>query len=456
MASVFQRNWRWYMRFKNASGNWTKKATAARTKTEALRLANDLERLAEQQRLGLSPAPIDPTITLSDLCNWWLNAWCRPASLSRERSRLGRHVMHDPIGRIPLRSLTASQLEGKLRSMEQIGLSAPYVNGLRRVLKAVFNRASNERPPLWVGTNPVNGTVHRDEPKPKRDTLSSNEVGRFLAALPQHERNVFATAVLAGLRKGELCGLRREDADLEAGTIRVARSYNRQTTKGGHTDHVPISELLNPYLQNAMQSSPSDLVFPDKSGQMRDQNWKPGAIMKRALARARIVNGYDHVCRRCKSRNAPYSERANDAKLRHCPKCGMKLWPKPLPRRIRFHDLRGTCGTLQSRAGAPLPVTQRTLRHRDPEITDRYYLHHGLEEQRTYLNRMIPKRDAQSIAALAPAVAEDPPSLVPIVSPAYENVNGAASPSAQNHAESQRKKKKRETRIGLATLSLGS
>ena len=30
----------------------------------------------------------------------------------------------------------------------------------------------------------------------------------------------------------------------------------------------------------------------------------------------------------------------------HCPACGMKLWPKALPRPMRFHDLRHTTATL--------------------------------------------------------------------------------------------------------------
>jgi integrase len=54
-------------------------------------------------------------------------------------------------------------------------------------------------------------------------------------------RNLFATALYTGMRKGELFGLRASDVDLDGRTITVARSYDRPTTKGGHADVIPIA-----------------------------------------------------------------------------------------------------------------------------------------------------------------------------------------------------------------------
>lgn len=57
MASVFERNGRWYLRVKDGAGIWRKIPTLARTKTEARRNAEDYERQSERQRLGLEPLP---------------------------------------------------------------------------------------------------------------------------------------------------------------------------------------------------------------------------------------------------------------------------------------------------------------------------------------------------------------------------------------------------------------
>src|SRR6266566_5043763 len=49
----------------------------------------------------------------------------------------------------------------------------------------------------------------------------------LVEAVAEDDRAVWATAFYAGLRLGELWALRDEDVDLEAGVIRVERSWDR-------------------------------------------------------------------------------------------------------------------------------------------------------------------------------------------------------------------------------------
>ncbi len=58
---------------KDGTGAWRSHATKATTKTEAKRLAQDMERQAERQRFGLEPLPAESTQTLGQLCEWWLD-----------------------------------------------------------------------------------------------------------------------------------------------------------------------------------------------------------------------------------------------------------------------------------------------------------------------------------------------------------------------------------------------
>src|SRR6266851_5839018 len=102
MASVFKREGRWYLRFKDFAGRWTQQASAARTKTQARRLADDLERKAERQRLRLEPIPTDSGLSLSQLSEWWLENRCPPASRYRERKRLEGQMKNTSLGRLPL------------------------------------------------------------------------------------------------------------------------------------------------------------------------------------------------------------------------------------------------------------------------------------------------------------------------------------------------------------------
>ena len=89
MASVYQKPGRktWYMHVRDGTGRFRDLATKARTKTAAKEIAQEYEARAKRQLLGLEPRPTDSSMTLADLCEWWLKERCKPASLRRERSR---------------------------------------------------------------------------------------------------------------------------------------------------------------------------------------------------------------------------------------------------------------------------------------------------------------------------------------------------------------------------------
>lgn len=77
MASAFRRGRRWIIKFKDARGRWCTRSSSAQTKTEAKRLAVDLERKAERQRLRLEVGPFDETLTLGALLSRWETAHFR-------------------------------------------------------------------------------------------------------------------------------------------------------------------------------------------------------------------------------------------------------------------------------------------------------------------------------------------------------------------------------------------
>jgi integrase len=150
----------------------------------------------------------------------------------------------------------------------------------------------------------------------------------------------------------------------------VARSGDRDTTKGGHADVVPIAAELVPFLSAAVSSSPSEFVFVGLDGEGMRGHLRPEKVLRSAMARAGIVDGYLHVCRR---RGCTFKGPASDAALRRCPVHGARLWPKPKVRKTRFHDLRHTTASLLMQAGAPIHVVQKVLRHRDQRMTANVY-----------------------------------------------------------------------------------
>jgi integrase len=73
-----------------------------------------------------------------------------------------------------------------------------------------------------------------------------------------------ATSIYAGLRKGELMGLRWIDVNLDGGLLTVARSYTL-APKSGKPRHVPINPELAVILRRWREQCPTTdegLVFP--------------------------------------------------------------------------------------------------------------------------------------------------------------------------------------------------
>jgi integrase len=90
-------------------------------------------------------------------------------------------------------------------------------------LRVIFRRAVED------GDLALNPCTHLRLPavRGRRERIASHEEAqRLLAALPERDRPIWATALYAGLRRGELMALRWEDVDLAAGVIRVERAYD--------------------------------------------------------------------------------------------------------------------------------------------------------------------------------------------------------------------------------------
>ena len=118
-----------------------------------------------------------------------------------------------------------------------------------------------------VSVNPTTGIkLPRAKGKRKRIT-SPEEATRLLAALPAEDRPLWATAMYAGLRRGELRALRWEDVDLGGNIIHVQRSWDpiegAQETKTDAERKVPSASILRDYLveHRIRATDPNGLVF---------------------------------------------------------------------------------------------------------------------------------------------------------------------------------------------------
>jgi integrase len=413
MASVYEKAGKWYMRFKDSSGKWRDKVTKARTKTEARRLAEELERKAERQRFGMEERPPeDGGGTLAELMEWWLEKYSagRPTH-ARNGYTIRRHIIGSELAPLRLVDLTPGKVETFLLEKES-DLGPASVNHLRRYILTAFNCARQAG--RYMGKNPAKEVRTRKVPRRVPDFLKAEEVAAVLEALNPRWCPLFATAIYTGLRKGELLGLRKVNVDLSNRLLTVAHSWGRDTTKGGHAEAIPIAAELVVYLQEALSLSPSELVFPGEDGAMRRRDVQLEDVLRRAMGRAGVVQGYRHACRK---KGCGHSEEAADANPRACPTCGGGLWAKALVRRIRFHDLRHTTASLLMMSGANPAAVQRIMRHTDPRITTQTYGHLTPNYLRAEVDRLsfgLPAESAKGQASTpAGAVALGPQGAAP-------------------------------------------
>jgi len=412
MASVYRRNEVWYVRYKDGHGKWRSQASTATSKTEARRLAGELERRAERQRLGLEPFPVeDGGGTVAELLAWWLETYVTSPKENRRLSGVvRRHFDGSELASLRLVETTSQNIEVFLQERSSV-VKPNTLNHLRGYLCTAFSRARQAG--RWSGANPVMEVRRRKVPRRLPTFLRVEEVPRVLAVLSPQHRPLFATALYTGMRKGELAGLRKTDVDFGLGLINVCRSYDHDTTKSGRAEAIPMADELRSYLEKAIAASPSEYVFPGVEGALMSENNPLEKILRRALRRAGIVTGYVHVCRK---KGCGHSELAPDNDVRRCPVHDHKLWPKAQVRAIRFHDLRHSTASLLLMAGASPAAVQRILRHSDPRITMDVYGHLVPGFLRDEVNRLsfgAPPTESQAVASastqLVTTLLQDPP-----------------------------------------------
>lgn len=120
--------------------------------------------------------------------------------------------------------------------------------------------------------------------------LTSKEVRALLAAANKAHRTAFMLAAYAGLRGGEIRGLRWRNIDLKGGILVVRQSICRGVAaapKSGHERIVPLTEELRKALENVRPIDPNALVATNAKG----RPWTETSLLaafKRAQKRAKL------------------------------------------------------------------------------------------------------------------------------------------------------------------------
>ncbi len=184
----------------------------------------------------------------------------KPSAVAGYRRALTLRVL-PVLGSMRLNDVTTKHVQELVDDLVRRGFEAATIDSSVTPAKALYRRA------VARGDARVNPTIGIAKPavrsKAKR-IVAASDAEAMIAALDPNERPLWATAFYAGLRRGELIGLRREDVDLAAGVLRVERGWDlvegeiAPKSRQGKRK-VPVSGILRDHLDEHLLGDIDDL-----------------------------------------------------------------------------------------------------------------------------------------------------------------------------------------------------
>lgn len=331
-------------------GKRTRKSVYGKTKREVL---EKLRRAQREKDLGRLVA--DERQTVGEFLEWWqstvLPGTVGEGSLEAYRRRLRLYVI-PAVGKIRLTHLRPGHVTEMMRSMERRGLSAATQDSARKVLSKALRRAAQE------GLVVQNVAQLADPPKVvhgESRAMTADEVVTFLRALEgERLKAAYLTAVVLGLRRGELLGLRWDDVDLDAAepAVEIRQQLQRREGRG-----LVLAPLKTP-------KSRRRLVLPPRLvAELRA--WRAAQAADRLAAGPGWADDSGLVF------TTPLGTPVDPDNFRHrlstiTARAGLGAW--------RTHELRKTTGSVLFDQGVPMKLISETLGHSSERVTSDVYV----------------------------------------------------------------------------------
>lgn len=314
----------------------------------------ELRELVRRYEAASWSAPSSETV--AEFLQRWLRdhaeANLRDTSASKYRYTVEKYIA-PRLGHVALQQLTPALIQGMCSDLLARGARGGKPLG-RRTVKEVYGslRSALNCAVRWgvLLANPVQGVDAPRAATPEMKFWTQEQAMAFLEAVREDPSYpVFWLAVVCGMRRGEIAGLKWDDVDWEGRRISVQRTL--VPTQGGPPR---IHETKTATGRRPLDVGPETL---------------------RILRRHRARQAEE------KLRNPDYADGnwifADERGLvynpnRHSKRFWELLSGTGLPR-IRFHDLRHTCATLMLKRGEHPKVVSERLGHASVQITlDRY------------------------------------------------------------------------------------
>lgn len=306
-----------------------------RTRTE---VAGKLTELAQRVQSGAVIPTRSPTV--SAYLDYWLTEVAepklRPTTLAKYRSTVELYL-RPGLGTQRLDKLTVATVQRFLNTRRNAGDSVPKLRMIREVLSTALGRAVREE---LIPRNVAQLTTLPTQQRARRTAWTADQARRFLdAATGDPAHPVFTLALLYGLRRGEIAGLRWNDIDFDNNRITVRSTLVRvggQLVRGPTKTPAGVRPL--PLVPMAREALLAQRQRQDEQRSAAGSDWHDTGYVfttrtGRPIEPRNLSRSFDRI--------------VADADL-----------PK-----IVFHDLRRTAATLLKDLGVPARDAQVILGH---------------------------------------------------------------------------------------------
>jgi integrase len=319
-------NGRYRARYRDASGKEHLKRFA---------LKRDAQQWLDQETAKLQTgswvAPKTAKTTMREWCQRWLQTYGthKPSTLRRARSHCDKIIAE--FGDRRLDSIKPSDVRSWTTRLREEGLANSYVYRLHGRLSQIMSDAVHDG---MLARNPCSRRTAPPTGRQRLCLITTEQVWALYEAMEERYRASILLGAFAGLRVGEVCGLRVSDVEFMRGIIRPAVQYpNDELKTEVSRSPVPVPKDLALMLSRHVELHPSMWVLSDPIGRQLG----PWAL-ERAFREAKAqVNG--------------------------------------LPEGLRFHDLRHYFASLLIASGCDVKIVQARLRHASPMTTLNTYSH---------------------------------------------------------------------------------
>jgi len=294
--------------------------------------------------------------TLSDYLTTWLveaERTLKPLTMRDYRRHVNDEII-PALGRTPLSRLRMSHVTDFISALDRAGRGATTVRRIHATLRSALSDAQASR---LIDSNPaLLPRKMRALPKvePKRvQPWEPLEAARFLDAIGEHRLGaLFELAILTGMRRGELVGLRWIDVDLVARKMSVRVQLN-------HSGPDVIEQTIKTKAGQDRVLLLSDRAVAALIAWQFTQQGEYAHAREAWIESGRVFTMSDGRALRPEYPSRLFERLLGDAGLR----------------RQRFHDLRHLFASLALSSGEDMGVVSKLMGHSTSQITRDLYAH---------------------------------------------------------------------------------